>query len=97
MRRRDGPNRSTLGGGLVHEGTAIAVIGTYGATYVVSEESQRDPNGTLICKNNSGPENYTVEAASIASASCYRWFRTRSAPSRWRWRRSSAPSATPTA
>jgi xylulokinase len=68
-------NCSTLGGGLVHEGTAIAVIGTYGATYVVSEESQRDPNGTLICKNNSGPENYTVEAASIASASCYRWFR----------------------
>lgn len=68
-------NCSTMGGGLVREGTAIAVIGTYGATYVVTEESSRDPNGTLIFKNNSGPENYTVEAASIASASCYRWFR----------------------
>lgn len=68
-------NCSTLGGGLLHEGTAVSVIGTYGAVYVASEESVRDPNGTLIVKNNSGPENYTVEAASIASASAYRWFR----------------------
>jgi xylulokinase len=68
-------NCSTMGGGLVEEGAAIAVIGTYGAMYVVSEESRRDPNRTLIFKNNSGPENFTVEAASIASASCYRWFR----------------------
>jgi len=68
-------NCSTMGGGLVHEGTAITVVGTYGATFVASEESRRDPNGTLIVKNNSGPENFTIEAASIASASCYRWFR----------------------
>lgn len=68
-------NCSTLGGGLVHDGTAVSVIGTYGAVYVATEDSVRDPNGTLIVKNNSGPENYTVEAASIASASSYRWFR----------------------
>lgn len=68
-------NCSTMGGGLVREGSAIGVIGTYGAVYVVAEESKRDPNRTLIFKNNSGPENFTVEAASIASASCYRWFR----------------------
>ncbi|WP_315968836.1 xylulokinase [Flaviflexus massiliensis] len=68
-------NCSTLGGGLIHEGTAVSVIGTYGAVYVAADDSVRDPNGTLIVKNNSGPENYTVEAASIASASAYRWFR----------------------
>lgn len=68
-------NCSTLGAGLLDEGTAVSVIGTYGAVYVAADESVRDPNGTLIVKNNSGPENYTVEAASIASASSYRWFR----------------------
>lgn len=68
-------NCSTLGGGLVAEGTAISVIGTYGAVYAVVDESMRDPNKTLIFKNNSGPENYTFEAASVASASGYRWFR----------------------
>lgn len=68
-------NCSTMGGGLVRGGTAVAVIGTYGAVYVATDESVRDPNGNLIVKGNSGPNNYTVEAASIASASCYRWFR----------------------
>ena len=68
-------NCSTMGGGLVRGGSAVSVIGTYGAVYVASDEDVRDPAGVLIVKNNSGPENYTVEAASIASASCYRWFR----------------------
>ena len=68
-------NCSTMGGGLVRDGSAVSVIGTYGAVYVASEKSVRDPERILIVKNNSGPENYTIEAASIASASCYRWFR----------------------
>lgn len=68
-------NCSTIGGGLVHDGTAVSNIGTYGAIFVATEASVRDPNGTIIIKNNSGPENYTAEAASIASASSYRWFR----------------------
>lgn len=68
-------NCSTLGGGLVEEGCAISVIGTYGAVYVAIDESMRDPNKTLIFKNNSGPGNYTFEAASVASASSYRWYR----------------------
>mgnify|MGYP000862962592 CR=1 FL=1 len=68
-------NCSTMGGGLVKGGSAVAVIGTYGSTYVAMDESVRDPNRTLIFKHNSGPENYTFEAASIASASSYRWYR----------------------
>ena len=68
-------NCSTMGGGLVKGGSAVAVIGTYGSTYVAMDENLRDPHRTLIFKHNSGPENYTFEAASIASASSYRWFR----------------------
>jgi xylulokinase len=68
-------NCSTMGAGLVKEGTAISVMGTYGAIYVVLDNDIRDPNGTLIFKNNTGPENFTVESASVASASAYRWFR----------------------
>lgn len=68
-------NCSTMGAGLVRGGSAVAVIGTYGSTYVAMDESTRDPNRTLIFKHNSGPENYTFEAASIASASSYRWYR----------------------
>jgi len=64
-----------MGGGLVKEGSAVAVIGTYGSVYVAMDKSARDPNRTLIFKHNSGPENYTFEAASIASASSYRWYR----------------------
>ena len=68
-------NCSTMGAGLVQAGSAVAVIGTYGATYVVLDEGLRDPHGILLCKANSGPENFTFESASIASASSYRWFR----------------------
>ena len=68
-------NCSTMGAGLVKEGTAISVMGTYGAIYVVLDNDIRDPNATLIFKNNTGPENFTVESASVASASAYRWFR----------------------
>ncbi|MCI8327878.1 MAG: carbohydrate kinase, partial [Lachnospiraceae bacterium] len=62
-------------GGLVKDGSAVAVIGTYGSTYVALDKSMRDPNKVLIFKGNSGPENFTFEAASIASASSYRWYR----------------------
>ena len=68
-------NCSTMGAGLVRAGSAVAVIGTYGATYVVLDQAKRDPHGVLICKSNSGPENFTFESASVASASSYRWFR----------------------
>jgi xylulokinase len=68
-------NCSTLGAGLVRPGTAVTNIGTYGAVFAVLDKPYLDTNGTLVVKRNSGPENYTIEAASIASASCYKWFR----------------------
>lgn len=68
-------NCSTLGGGLLHDGDAVLVLGTYGSIYVGSDEPIRDPNGILMIKNNTGPENFTIEASSPASASSYRWFR----------------------
>lgn len=68
-------NCSTLGGGLLHDGDAVLVMGTYGSIYVGSDKPIRDPNSILMIKNNTGPENYTIEAASPASASGYRWFR----------------------
>lgn len=68
-------NFSYYGGGLVNKGTVIGVIGTDGAIYIAVDESIRDPNKTLIFTNNSDHDNYTFEAASITSASSYKWYR----------------------
>jgi len=68
-------NCSTLGAGLIHDGDAVLVMGTYGSIYVCSDKPIRDPNQILMVKGNTGPENFTIEASSPASASSYRWFR----------------------
>ena len=68
-------NCSTIGGGLIKDGDAVLVMGTYGSIFVCSDKPIRDPNGILLVKNNVGPENFTIEAASTAAASSYRWFR----------------------
>jgi xylulokinase len=68
-------NCSTLGGGLIEGGSAVVVMGTYGAVFMCVDEPTRDPNGTLIIKNNAGMGNYTFEAASLTAASSYRWYR----------------------
>lgn len=68
-------NCSTMGAGLVHDGDAVLVLGTYGSIFVGSDKPIRDPNGILLVKNNVGPETFTIEAASTAAASSYRWFR----------------------
>lgn len=68
-------NCSTMGGGLVHGGDAVLNIGTYGSVFVGSDEPVRDPNRICIVKNNSGPENWTLEAASPSSGCSYKWYR----------------------
>jgi len=68
-------NCSTLGGGLVKDGDAVVVMGTCGSTTVCSDKPVRDPNGILWVKNNTGPENFTTECNSLASAASYRWYR----------------------
>lgn len=68
-------NCSTMGGGLVNGGDAVLVVGTFGSIYVGSDKPARDINGILTAKNNTGPENWTLEAWSAASACSYRWFR----------------------
>lgn len=68
-------NCSTFGGGLVQGGDAVLVVGTYGSIYVGVDVPTRDPNGILTAKNNTGPENWTLEASAPASACSYRWYR----------------------
>lgn len=68
-------NCSTFGCGAVEGGVAVIVLGTFGSCFVVSDKPIRDPNGILIVKGNVGPKNWTIEAASLAAASSYRWFR----------------------
>jgi len=66
---------STLGSGLLEDGDAVLVMGTYGSIFVASDSKIRDPQETLWVKNNPGPENFTMEAGSATSASSYRWYR----------------------
>ncbi|MEG0377707.1 MAG: FGGY-family carbohydrate kinase, partial [Eubacterium sp.] len=59
----------------VNGGDAVLVVGTYGSIYVGVDHPTRDINGILTAKNNTGPENWTLEASAPASACSYRWFR----------------------
>ncbi len=51
------------------------VIGTFGSSFVVSDEPIRDPNKKLVVKGNHGVNNWTIEAFSVAAASSFRWYR----------------------
>lgn len=68
-------NCSTFGCGLIEDGQAALVLGTWGSCYVCSGKPIRDPHKVLMVKGNAGPRNWTIEGAASAAASSYRWFR----------------------
>jgi len=68
-------NCSTFGGGAVHAGDTVMVMGTFGSCFVVIDEPVRDPNAVLVVKPNHGMGNWTIEAFSNTSASSFRWYR----------------------
>lgn len=68
-------NCSTFGGGAVHGGDCVMVMGTFGSCYVVMDAPLRDPARTLVVKPNHGMGNWTIEAFSNTSASSFRWYR----------------------
>lgn len=68
-------NCSTFGAGAVENGVCVMVIGTFGSSFVVSDEPIRDPNKKLVVKGNHGVNNWTIEAFSVAAASSFRWYR----------------------
>lgn len=68
-------NCSSLGGGAVHGGDCVMVMGTFGSCYVVMDRPMRDPRRTLVVKPNHGMGNWTIEAFSNTSASSFRWYR----------------------
>ena len=68
-------NCSTFGGGAVHGGDCVMVMGTFGSCYVVMDEPLRDPARKLVVKPNHGMGNWTIEAFSTTSASSFRWYR----------------------
>ena len=68
-------NCSTFGGGAIHGGDCVMVMGTFGSCYVVMDEPLRDPRRTLVVKPNHGMRNWTIEAFSNTSASSFRWYR----------------------
>lgn len=68
-------NCSTFGGGAVHGGECVMVMGTFGSCYVVMDEPRRDPDRSLVVKPNHGMGNWTIEAFSNTSASSFRWYR----------------------
>lgn len=68
-------NCSTFGGGAVHGGDCVMVMGTFGSCYVVMDELRHDPARKLVVKPNHGMGNWTIEAFSNTSASSFRWFR----------------------
>ncbi|MCI1675343.1 MAG: FGGY family carbohydrate kinase [Ancrocorticia sp.] len=68
-------NCSTFGGGAVHGGDCVMVMGTFGSCYVVMDEPRRDPARKLVVKPNHGMGNWTIEAFSNTSASSFRWYR----------------------
>ncbi|WP_028709754.1 xylulokinase [Propionicicella superfundia] len=67
-------NCNTFGSGAVESGAAVMVMGTFGSCFIVSDESIRDPDMTLVVKPNFGMGNYTIEAFSNTCASAYRWY-----------------------
>lgn len=68
-------NCSTFGGGAVHGGDCVMVMGTFGSCYVVMDAPMRDPGRKLVVKPNHGMGNWTIEAFSNTSASAFRWYR----------------------
>ena len=68
-------NSSHFGAGIIREGDACIVLGTFGACYVVSDKPVREPHGALIVKSNTGMSNWTLEGMSFACASSFKWFR----------------------
>lgn len=64
-----------FGGGLLDEGEAVMVIGTFGACFVAADKPIRDPEKRLIVKGNHGVGNWTIEATSVTAASSFRWYR----------------------
>lgn len=68
-------NCSTFGGGAVHDGECVMVMGTFGSCYVVMDKPLRDPDRRLVVKPNHGMGNWTIEAFSNTSASSFRWYR----------------------
>ncbi len=68
-------NCGHFGGGLLDEGEAVMVIGTFGACFVAANKPIRDPQKRLIVKGNHGVGNWTIEATSVTAASSFRWYR----------------------
>jgi len=70
---------STFGAGMIREGDACVVMGTFGACFVVTEKPVRDAKERLIVKSHTrfkrGPNTYTLEGMSTTSASAFRWYR----------------------
>lgn len=55
--------------GVIEDGVAFMVIGTFGACFVVSDKPIRDPYKKLVVKGNHGVGNWTIEAFTVTSAS----------------------------
>lgn len=68
-------NASVLGLGVVKEGMAGTILGTYGACVAFSPRPVRDPNGRMVVMGNVGTWKWTMEGSSLAAASSYRWYR----------------------
>ncbi|MDR1215002.1 MAG: carbohydrate kinase [Propionibacteriaceae bacterium] len=71
---------SSYGCGLIRQGDTTIVMGTFGACYICSDQPIRDPEDSmLMVKSHTyfehGPNTWTIEGSSPASASSYRWFR----------------------
>ncbi len=71
---------SPFGCGLIRPNDTSIVMGTYGACFICSEKPIRDPNDSLLMVKShtyfkNGPNTFTIEGGSPASASAYRWFR----------------------
>ena len=71
---------SPYGCGLIRPGDTAIVMGTYGACFICSDKPIRDPNPSMLMVKShtyfeNGPNTFTIEGGSPASASAYRWFR----------------------
>lgn len=68
-------NSSMLGLGVIKEGIAGTILGTYGTCLVFSSKPIRDPNGKMVVMGNVGTNKWTMEGSSLAAASSFRWYR----------------------
>ncbi|AYO31708.1 hypothetical protein D2962_14855 [Biomaibacter acetigenes] len=62
-------NASVLGLGVIKEGMAGTILGTYGTCIAFSPKPVRDPDGKMVVMGNVGTNKWTMEGASLAAAS----------------------------